>query len=53
MKPTYKQYALKVAKELRYKDEVIAKIEAAKTDTEIERILHDARRELFERGFKK
>lgn len=35
--------AIRIAKQLCYNEEVISRIEAAKTESEITRILHDAR----------
>lgn len=35
--------AIRIAKQLCYKEDVIARIKAAKTESEITRILHDAR----------
>ena len=45
---SYKRYAVKVAKELGYGDEVIAKIRKAKDDYEIERALRTARERLMQ-----
>lgn len=40
---SYKTRTIKAAKELCYSEEVIAKLRAAKTDAEIERIMVQAR----------
>ena len=40
---SYKDRAIKAAKELCYGSEVIAKLKEARTDTEIENIMYDAR----------
>lgn len=40
---SYKQNALKAAKDLRYGPEVISEIQNAKTDVEIEHIMNTAR----------
>lgn len=39
----YQDYAIEVAKELHYSENVIENIKNAKTQNEITRILHDAR----------
>lgn len=40
---SYKEQALKAAKDLNYSSSIIKKIKAAKTDDEIYRIMHKAR----------
>lgn len=37
--------AIRIAKQLCYKADVIARIQSAKTESEISRILHDARQQ--------
>ena len=41
--PSYKSAAVKAAKDLGYGDRVVQKIKAAKTDSEIARIMGEAR----------
>ena len=45
--PSYKPNALKAAHDLGYSDETIRKITKAKTDSEISRIMAQARKEKF------
>ena len=44
---TYRKQAIKAAKDFHYGDKVIADLKAAKSETEIYRIMHNARKEHF------
>lgn len=44
---SYRKDAIKAARDLRYGDEVIEKLKAAESDSEITRIMKDARKKRF------